>query len=953
MVLGLPVKEFFPELRADLGRIWDERARSTRWFAGLSSSGRRGLPRRTLMSDRFSFDEIGRLPVDGDNVAISNRRLEAGTEIALEKRAFRLPHTILEGHRFALVPIVAGAPLLSWGLPFGSAIRDIAPGDYVCNARILEALRQRHVTFELPERANLLDRLVRYQFDEAAFKPGRQVPRAPGPRYFQGFARGSNRGAGTRNFIVILGTTSWTSSYARALAARFADVPARFPNIDGVVAIAHTEGGGQNRPNNLDLLLRTLAGFLVNPNVGAALAVDMGAEPVTNALLRDYLAAHDYPIGDLPHRFLSVKGNYQSALAEGETIVKSWLETANQCRRSPQSVEHLKIGLQCGGSDAFSGVSGNPLVGWVAKELVAHGGMANLAETDELIGAEEYILQNVRDLATARQFLEKLDRFQERAAWHGHSAEGNPSGGNNYRGLYNIAVKSIGAARKKDPEVCVDHVIDYSRRMLQPGFYFMDSPGNDLESVAGQVGAGCNMILFTTGNGSITNFPFVPTLKIMNSTARYRMLTKEMDVNAGRYMDGTPMAELGRETFELMLRTASGEKTAGEKAGQSQVQIWREWRQTNGGKLAQLSTAPAPSGEPLRLAENVCAVPRRAYRFKAFQTRRGYASDRVGLIVPTSLCAGQIGRMIADRLIREAASTGLRYVALAHTEGCGVSGGDSERLYLRTMAGYLAHPLVKKGLVLEHGCEKTHNDAMRNFLEQQSIDPGQFGWASIQMDGGIESVTAKVLGWFRMAHREAEPEAVCEVGLEALRLGLASNGPVPDPAAEALAALASLVVRAGGTIVVAQNSTLVLTSAFTRPLLNSAPAQPTLAYGQACRRPGFHVMETPTDHHVETLTGLGATGVDVILAHVSNRMLQGHPMVPLVQVGARGECSGTAEEADLMDLTLDAEPSEPGDKLDRMLERVLQVASRVYRPKAFASGNTDFQMTRGWLGVSL
>jgi len=941
----------------------------------VSSPAWRQPLRQRVVSAHHSLDEISRLPAEGDNVAISNRRLEAGTEIAFRGRSLRLPHTILEGHRFAVVPISGGASLLSWGLPFGTALRDIAPGDYICNARILDALRQRHVDFALPDQPNLLDRLVRYEFDEARFKPGRPTARAAEKRFFQGFARGAQRGVGTRNYIVILGTSSWTSGFARSLAERFKNIPAQFPNIDGVVAIAHTEGGGSARPNNFDLLLRTLAGFLIHPNVGAALAVDLGAEPVTNGLLRDYLIAHHYPIADLPHRFLSVNGNYQSALKEGEAIVRSWLETVNQCRRSPQAVEHLKIGLQCGGSDAFSGVSGNPLVGWVSKELVRYGGAANLAETDELIGAEEYILQNVRDLATARQFLEKLERFQERVSWHGHTAEGNPSGGNNYRGLYNIAVKSIGAARKKDPETCLDHVIDYSQRMRDPGYYFMDSPGNDLESVAGQVGAGCNLILFTTGNGSITNFPFVPTIKIMTSTARYRMLTREMDVNAGRYMDGTPLEELGRETFDLMLRIASGEKSAGESAGQSQVQIWREWRQTDSTRLAQLRNAPAPTGEPLALrdarspsnAGQASSLPispsaletgkmpdhlATQYRFKAYQTRRGWASDRVGLIVPTSLCAGQIGRMIADKLNREAADTGLRYVALAHTEGCGVSGGDCEHLYLRTMAGYLAHPLVKNGLVLEHGCEKTHNDAMQNFLEQQGIDPDLFGWASIQMDGGIESVTAKVVAWFGKAQAEHPPEAEKEVGLEALRLGLVSNGPVPGPFAEACAMLARTVVRAGGTVVVAENSSLTSSEVFTKELFDSAPVRPTLAYGQACVKPGFHVMETPTDHQVETLTGLGATGVQVILAHLSDRFLQSHPMVPLVQVGSRNE-GRTAEQTEALDLLLDANRLSRETMMEQMLKRVLQAASREYLPKAFASGNVDFQMTRGWLGVSL
>ncbi len=161
-------------------------------------------------------------------------------------------------------------------------------------------------------------------------------------------------------------------------------------------------------------------------------------------------------------------------------------------------------------------------------------GAENLAETDELIGAEAYIFQNVRDRWTAEAFLRKIEIFKQRVAWYGHDAEGNVAGGNRFRGLYNVAIKSIGAARKKDPRVRLDFIIDYSERMQKPGFYFMDSPGNDLESVVGQVASGANLILFTTGNGSVTNFPFVPTIKIITTIGRYRLVSADMDINAGR-----------------------------------------------------------------------------------------------------------------------------------------------------------------------------------------------------------------------------------------------------------------------------------------------------------------------------------------------------------------------------------------------------------------------------------
>jgi altronate dehydratase len=486
----------------------------------------------------IAFDEVGRTPAVGDNVAIAVRRIEAGTEIAHGQVSFTLPHTVMEGHRFVLRPITKGEELLSWGLPFGCAIRDVEPGEYVCNQSILDVLAERDIDFELPKACNFEDHMQAANLDEANFQAGEQVERLATPLLFEGFARTGTRGVGTRNFIIILATTSRSVAFAEALAKRFETVSERFANIDGVVAVTHTEGGGSVKPNNIDFVLRTLAGFMVHPNVGAVLTVDYGAGSYCNADLEQFMRQGEYALDDVLHAFVSIDSDRATELERNSAIIESWLPQVTECERRAQPLSHLKVALQCGGSDAFSGISGNALAGWVAKEIIRNGGGANLAETDELIGAELYMLDNVRDLETAQGFLDKIAIFKERVRWHGSSAEGNPSGGNKYRGLYNIALKSIGAARKRDPQVRLDHVIDYGAPMHESGYYFMDSPGNDLESIAGQVASGCNIIFFITGNGSITNFPFVPTLKFVTTSGRFQMLANEMDVNAGRYNDG-------------------------------------------------------------------------------------------------------------------------------------------------------------------------------------------------------------------------------------------------------------------------------------------------------------------------------------------------------------------------------------------------------------------------------
>lgn len=889
------------------------------------------------------IDDVARLPAPGDNVAIATRRLEAGTVVSSAAGSFRLPHTIMEGHRFAVEPVASAQALLSWGLPFGVALTDIAPGQYVSNAGMLQALRGRHLNFELPSTPNFEDRITPYILDEATFTSAQPLTRLQTPPTFRGFDRGI-RGAGTRNYVVIMGTTSRTAAFARIVAQRLESLP-MVGGFDGVVAVAHTEGGSTEAPNNKDLLLRTLAGFAVHPNVGALMCVDYGSEAVSNATLQQYLRDEDYAIDAVPHRFLSLAGGFDLHLAEAEAQARIWAEQLQQQCRVELPVSHLKLALQCGGSDAFSGVSGNPLAAWAARELIRCGGAANLAETDELIGAEPYVLNLVRDAETARRFLHMVERFKERVSWHGASAEGNPSGGNKYRGLYNIVLKSIGAAMKRHPDVPLDGCLEYAEAIPESGYWFMDSPGNDLESIAGQVASGCNVIYFVTGNGSITNFPFVPTVKIVTTTQRFDLLADDMDVNAGAYQDGVSMDDLGRRLFERTLAVCAGERTRGEAAGHSQVSIWRDWLQQDAADLERLLATPTPTG----VALTIRAEPAPDVRIDAFASASGPALDRIGLVLPTSLCSGQIARMAAERLNHRglAGELGLsRFAALVHTEGCGVSDG-SEDIYTRTLQGYLTHPSVAVALLLEHGCEKTHNDYMRAKMLDAGIDPAAFGFASVQSDGGIEPALDRVEDWFRQQSRKIEPSAPMIADAGALRVGLLAGGDVPEAVARSLARLAGWIVAAGGTLVLPEGPGLASSSAFTTALDIAAQPTASLAHGQGAG-PGLHVMEAPTGHWTEVVSGLGATGVGILLAHAGEHPLQGHPLIPMLQV--TGSATVAAAYADDLDAVIDTD-GETGSR--HLLDLLVEVASRRLRPRLWDRGNTDFQITRGLLGVSM
>jgi len=872
------------------------------------------------MSAETEFAKAALIPAPGDNAAMALGDLAAGTLLRRAEGELLLASPVLEGHRIALHPIRRGEPLLSWGLPFGRALRDIAPGEWLRNEKTLVELRSRPLAFTPPSDPNFEDQRHQARLEEFACVVDDVPFPAREPLNFQGFLRPAGRGRGTRNHVVILGTSSLAGPFCSRLARELEGVARLHPTVDGVAAIAHTEGAGEGTPNNRGRTLRTLAGFLANPNVGAALVVETGAEWLGAATLLGEAAANGHPLDGVPIETLSLKAGFESALAAGRAAVQRLLAIAGRASRIPIPWAAIKLGLQCGGSDAFSGVTANPLLGILARETVWRGGFANLAETSELIGAEPYVLARVRSLDTARAFLATLDRFQEWAGWHGHSAEGNPSGGNLYRGLCNIVVKSIGAARKKDPLARLDHVLGYAEPMRDPGYCFMDSPGNDLESVAGQVASGANLILFSTGNGSITNFPFVPTIKVLTTTSRWRLVGREMDFNAGRLLDGEDLEDLGREAFELLGRVASGARTAGEKAGHSQAQLWRDWRRTGGEAATPRESLELP-GKPIHLDTAGAA------RVPPPQAARG----RVGLILPTSLCAGQIAGMIADSLNAQPAAN-THYTALPHTEGCGNSRGDSERLFMRLMIGHLTHPLVGAAMLLEHGCEKTHNDAFRAALVEAGVDPGRLGWASIQMDGGIEPVTRKIQTWF--AARSPSDSVV----QRAPSVAIAWGADLPPSLGDSLATLARQAIRWGGSAILPEG----LAPSPNFPW-SSAPA--TLACGQRAVRPGAHVMAAPTRDPLEITTSLAATGVDLIV-HASRAPLPGHPLVPTLHIG-----HGPSANANDFDLLWEGDDANAlGKRLAELVAATLAGRHQTLRQR---QRNLAFQIPRGDFGISL
>eukprot|EP00026_Physarum_polycephalum_P004888 Phypoly_transcript_04912.p1 GENE.Phypoly_transcript_04912~~Phypoly_transcript_04912.p1 ORF type:complete len:422 (+),score=82.10 Phypoly_transcript_04912:710-1975(+) len=365
-------------------------------------------------------------------------------------------------------------------------------------------------------------------------------------------------------------------------------------------------------------------------------------------------------------------------------------------------------------------------------------------------------------------------------------------------------------------------------------------------------------------------------------------------------------------------------------------------------------------------------------KFKAIETEDGkLVSDQIGLVLPTSICSGQIARLISDKLnfllhqksgdpANSLAKGGVsRFVALPHTEGCGSSSGYGEHLYRRTLLGHLINPLVKHGLLLEHGCEKTHNDYMSLYLKTAGVDINRFGWASVQMDGGIDHVTEKVMKWFEDKMAAAKPTQIKEAGIGHLRIAFVNpaKNSVTHPLAKALGTVAGSIAKAGGYVVVTQNSGVLTNVVFLQTLDSSTPINipvtPSIAYGQAPKEAhGFHVMQTMTDHWVENLTGLGATGVEMIVSltdqseNTPQKPHQTHPEIPVVQISTQLPASFAAgDPAQFLqdfDLVLGNEAEKWASEI---FELVLKVASREYSPKLAL--NSDFQIARDLLSVSM
>ena len=473
-----------------------------------------------------------------DDVLIATRSLVPGERV--EDVVVR--DAVPSGHKVAARAMEAGAPIRRYNQLIGLASAPIAAGAHV------------H-----------LHNLAFGDFtrDYAIGVDARETKPADVPASFMAYRRRDGR-AGTRNYIGIIASVNCSATVVRAIADHFRGD--RLPRgVDGVVPLAHPLGCGMNRSGEgMRVLRRTLLGYASHPNFAGVLLVGLGCEAMPVPSLLEALGGREEPW----RQGLDIQdaGGTSAAIRLGIERVEAMLPAAARRRREPVPVSELIVGLNCGGSDGFSGITANPALGGCVDLLAAHGATAILSETPEIYGAEHLLTRRAASAEVARKLLDRIRWWEEYTARNGGEMDNNPSPGNREGGLTTILEKSLGAVAKGGT-TNLNAVYEYAERVTAKGLVFMDTPGYDPVSATGQAAGGAQIVCFTTGRGSAFGCAAVPTLKLASNNDLWRRQRDDMDLNCGDVLDGAPLAEVSRRIFDAILRHASGEKVRSECLG--------------------------------------------------------------------------------------------------------------------------------------------------------------------------------------------------------------------------------------------------------------------------------------------------------------------------------------------------------------------------------------------------
>ncbi|NTE88836.1 UxaA family hydrolase [Agrobacterium rubi] len=480
---------------------------------------------------------------DIDSVAVVFSAVPAGSSVLVGGSTIQALNDIPNGHKIALRDIQADEPVLKFGQIIGHATAPIKAGEHVHVHNLgMAVLHLGH---------GIGKNYVPTTIDAKAT--------------FKGYKRANGQVA-TRNYIAVMSSVNCSATVCRMVAAAFTkEKLAAYPNVDGVVAIVHGTGCGMGLGLGFDILRRTLSGYANHANFAGVVFIGLGCE--VNQIQSLMGGVTPRAEGLIRSMTIQDSGGTQAAIDAGIAAVSAMLPSANAQQRESVSADKLTLGLQCGGSDGYSGISGNPVLGVAVDMLVANGATAILSETPEIYGAEHLLTARAATPEVGAKLLERIDWWEKYTAENHGDMNNNPSPGNKAGGITTILEKSLGAVAKAGRTGLME-VYQYAEPVTQKGLVFMDTPGYDPVSATGQVAGGANLICFTTGRGSTYGCKPTPSLKIATTTGLYRRMELDMDFNAGVVVDGTStLEEAGANLFDLILRTASGEHTCSETLG--------------------------------------------------------------------------------------------------------------------------------------------------------------------------------------------------------------------------------------------------------------------------------------------------------------------------------------------------------------------------------------------------
>lgn len=532
----------------------------------------------------------------GDNVIVALDELKEAEEIAFDGGIVKLQQDISPKHKYNQADLKKGDEVMMYGVLVGKAAQDIPAGSWINTFNVKHAASP----FQLGKRKTEWQKP-----DVTAFQD----------RTFQGFYR-KDGSVGTANYWIVLplvfcenknlqlmkealvdqlgyGKKAKYEHFAGDLIQKYKQGQSVeqilnselqsvaierneriFANIDGVKFLTHDMGCGGTR-QDAQALCGLLAGYIAHPNVAGATVLSLGCQNAQYSILQEELAKRnaDKPIVFLEQQAL---GTEEKVVSEGIKQTLAGLIEANKTERQPAPLSKLVLGLECGGSDGFSGISANPTLGYVSDMLVTLGGSTVLSEFPELCGVEQELSDRCVEEESALKFINLMRSYAARAEQAGSGFDMNPSPGNIKDGLITDAIKSAGAAKKGGTSPVTD-VLDYPEMVKKPGLNLLCTPGNDVESTTAMVGSGCNLVLFTTGLGTPTGNPIAPVIKVSSNRKLAEKMSDIIDINTGTIIEGEEtIEEAGHKMLDYLIKVASGEETC--KAVSNQQDDFIPWK---------------------------------------------------------------------------------------------------------------------------------------------------------------------------------------------------------------------------------------------------------------------------------------------------------------------------------------------------------------------------------------